>query len=177
MKELFVLQPFAPLATDLSISGEISRIANQLTINYQLAGDLGQILIPSIADAPRRRLELWEATCFEFFLAPVGEEYYWEFNLSPSSNWNVFRLDSYRQALRNESAVTTLPVVIKQTDRLVTLDLQFDLTQLLLENQSLEIAVTTVIQDFNGNYSYWALQHTGQEADFHRRSDFLLKIS
>jgi hypothetical protein len=177
MKELFVLQPFAPVATDWSISGEISRTANQLTINYRLAGDLSQILMPSIADTPSRRLELWEATCFEFFLAPIGEEYYWEFNLSPSSDWNIFRLDGYRQGLRNESAVNALPVVIKQADQLVTLDLQFDLTKLGLDNQSLEIAVTTVIQDCNGNYSYWALQHTGQEADFHRRSDFSLKTS
>jgi hypothetical protein len=177
MKELFVLKPFAPLASDWNISGEISRAADQLTINYRLAGDLGQILIPSIADAPRRRLELWEATCFEFFLAPVGEEYYWEFNLSPSSDWNIFRLDGYRQGLCNESAVTALPVVIKQTDRLMTLDLQFDLTKLALKNQSFDMAITTVIQDCNGNYSYWALQHTGQEADFHQRSDFLLKIS
>jgi hypothetical protein len=177
MKQAFVLQPFESVPLNLTITGEIARTVDGLKISYRLAGNLSQVLIPKVTALPQRRFELWEATCFEFFLAPLGESYYWEFNMSTSSDWNVFRLDGYRQGLRNESAVTALPVVIKQANQLVTLDLQFDLTKLGLDNQSLEIAVTTVIQDCNGNYSYWALQHTGQEADFHRRSDFSLKTS
>ncbi len=176
MKKMFVLQPFAPVSLDLSVTGEIDRTANQLTISYRLAGDLSQILIPSIAAIPHRYFELWEATCFEFFLAPVGESYYWEFNLSPSGDWNVFRLDDYRQGLRNEEAVGALPVVIQQTATLVTLDAQLSLEKLVPANQALDIAITTVIQDQNSDLSYWALQHTGEEADFHSRSDFLFEV-
>lgn len=176
MKKMFALQPFAPVPLDLSVTGEIDRTANQLTINYRLAGDLSPVLIPAIAAVPCRRFELWEATCFEFFLAPVGESYYWEFNLSLSGDWNIFRLDDYRQGLRNEEAIVALPVVIQQTATLVTLDLQLSLEKLVPENQALDIAITTVIQEQNSDFSYWALQHTGEDADFHRRSDFSFKV-
>ncbi len=175
MKKVFTLQPFVPVPLDLNVTGEIDRTANQLTISYRLAGDLSQVLIPAIAAIPRRCFELWEATCFEFFLAPVGESYYWEFNLSPSGDWNVFRLDDYRQGLRNESAVAALPVVIQQTATLVTLNVQLSLEKLVPENQALDIAITTVIQNRNSDFSYWALQHTSKDADFHHRSDFSFK--
>jgi hypothetical protein len=177
MKQEFVLQPFEPVPLNLSITGEIARTVDGLKINYCLAGDLSQILIPGLTARPQRRWELWEATCFEFFVAPLGELYYWEFNMSPSGDWNVFRLDGYRQGLRNEEAVLDLPVVMKRRSDGITLDLQFDLEKLVTAEQAVEVAVTTVIQNQNHNFSYWALQHTGQAADFHRRADFSLKLA
>ena len=176
MKKMFALEPFSSVSSDLQITGEISRIANQLTISYRLAGDLSQVVIPSLTAKPHRKFELWKATCFEFFVAPVDKSYYWEFNLAPSSDWNVFRLDDYRQGLRNEEAVVSLPMRIKQTDKLITLDLQLSLDKLAPENQALDVSITTVIQDQSNNFSYWALQHAGEAADFHRRDDFILKI-
>jgi hypothetical protein len=177
MKKKFALQPFVPVSLDLSVTGEVSRIANQLTINYRLAGDLSQVLIPSLTVNPHRQFELWEATCFEFFIAPVNESYYWEFNLAPSGNWNVFRLDNYRQGLKNEEAVVSLPMQIRQNNKLVNLDLQLNLDTLVPENQALDISVTAVIQDQSKKFSYWALQHTGEAADFHRRDSFILRIA
>jgi hypothetical protein len=177
MKQAFVLQPFAPVPLNLSITGEIARTVDELTISYRLAGDLSRILIPEVTAIPQRRLELWEATCFEFFLAPLGEPYYWEFNISPSGDWNVFRLDSYRQGLRNEEVVLDLPVVMERKSDCITLNLQFDVEQLVPAGQSFEAAITTVVQDQNHHLSYWALQHSGQAADFHRRADFLLKLA
>jgi hypothetical protein len=176
MKKMFALQPFSPVTLDLKITGEISRTLQELRISYQLAGDLSQVLIPSLTAHPGRQFELWEATCLEFFLAPVGEQHYWEFNMSPNGDWNVFRLDDYRQGLRNEVAVKSLPMKIEQQIDLITLDLQFDLDLLVLKNQFLAVAVTTVIQDKNNDFSYWALQHTGQAADFHQRADFVMEI-
>jgi hypothetical protein len=177
MKKKFALHPFEPVSLHLSVTGEVSRIANQLTINYRLAGDLSQVLIPSLTATPHRQFELWEATCFEFFIAPVDQSYYWEFNLAPSGNWNIFRLDDYRQGLKNEEAIASLPMQIQQYDQLLTLDLQLSLDMLIPKNQAVDISVTTVIQDQNNNFSYWALQHTSEVADFHRRDDFILKIA
>jgi hypothetical protein len=177
MKQAFVLQPFEPVPLQLSITGEIARTVDGLQISYHLAGDLSRLLIPAVTAPPQRRFELWEATCLEFFVAPLGEPYYWEFNMSPSGDWNVFRLDGYRQGLRNEEAVLDLPMVIERKSDAITLDLQFDLEKLVTAEQTVEVAITTVIQDQNHNFSYWALQHTGQAADFHRRADFSLKLA
>jgi hypothetical protein len=177
MSVAFTLQPFTPLPeSQFSVTGEIGRISNQLTVSYRLAGDLSPVRIPQLVDSPQRRAELWEATCFELFLAPHNEQYYWEFNLAPSGDWNLWRLESYRQGLREELLVPELPPVIQQTPGLVSLDLQLNLDPLIALDRSLAIAVTTVIQQHSGAYSYWALQHTGAEADFHRRADFAIAL-
>jgi hypothetical protein len=36
--------------------------------------------------------------------------------------------------------------------------------------------VTAVIEQQGEALSYWALAHSGLEADFHRREDFLLRL-
>ena len=98
----FSLIPFASDALPtIEIVGNIDRADNILSIEYQLLGDLDSVAIASPAVAPSRKFELWESTCFEFFIGVLGDRNYWEFNLSPSGDWNVFHLDDYRQGLRN----------------------------------------------------------------------------
>ena len=40
---------------------------------------------------------------------------------------------------------------------------------------TLQLGVTAVIEHQGGALTYWALTHSGPEADFHRREDFLLR--
>ena len=72
-------------------------MANQLFIRYEVCGELDQILFPALAESPSRKDELWKATCFEFFIAIMDQPRYWEFNISPSGDWNVYVMDAYRE--------------------------------------------------------------------------------
>jgi hypothetical protein len=40
----------------------------------------------------------------------------------------------------------------------------------------LDVAICAVIQFKQGQISYWALNHSGAEADFHRRDGFVLGL-
>lgn len=82
--QIFSLQPFPSEESlvDLKIAGNISRHNNQLTINYQVVGELAPVEIPSSVDIPTRKHELWQDTCFEFFIGIKDSQQYWEFNLS-----------------------------------------------------------------------------------------------
>jgi hypothetical protein len=64
-----VLNPtsYEPIS-NLKITGNIARQANQFTIQYALVGDLKEVAIPTPSDTPARKHELWKDTCFEFFL-------------------------------------------------------------------------------------------------------------
>jgi hypothetical protein len=182
MKQEFKLLPWLSAAElesnlpELQIAGWIDRSGDILEIQYQLIGDLEAIEIAAPAAIPRRRFELWEATCLEFFLAPIGQNHYWEVNLSPSGDWNVFRLEDYRQGLRNEEQFQTLPFEVKHQNRDFSLFLTMDLGGLIDRHQPLVAAVTTVIQNRSGDFSYWALCHPGPEADFHRRDSFTIGL-
>jgi hypothetical protein len=174
----FRLQPFI---TDLSLpaielTGRIDRQSELLSIAYQLQGDLDAVSIPSPNPKPSRKFELWESTCFEFFIGVPSHPNYWEFNLAPTGDWNVFALDNYRQGLRNEIAFTSLPMTIDRSANSLLLRATIELNKIISATQALEISVTTVIKSSQNNLSYWALTHTGTEADFHLRDSFILKI-
>lgn len=174
----FSLQPFnlTSSVSDLKITGSIALNGNKLTICYALLGDLTKVEISTPADLPKRKYDLWEETCFEFFVGIKNSPSYWEFNLSPAGHWNVFRLENYRQGLQEEMAFTSLPFSVEQKSDALLVDLEVDLNQFNLAEQSLEVGITTVMKLKEGNLSYWALTHCGEEADFHRRESFIIEL-
>ncbi|MDF5722777.1 MAG: DOMON-like domain-containing protein [Rhizonema sp. PD37] len=176
--ETFSLQPFSSNESlpNLKIAGNIARSANQLTITYALLGNLEEVIIVTQPELPTRKHQLWENTCFEFFLGIKDSEQYWEFNLSPTENWNVYHFDRYRKGMQEEVAFTTLPFSVHNQSDSLALALNIDLDQIVTPNQALEIAIAAVIKLRDGEVTYWALTHQGTEADFHRRDSFLFTL-
>jgi len=176
--QTFSLQPFPSTQSlpNLKIAGNISRNGNQFAIHYMLEGDLKEIAIAFPSNTPSRKHELWKETCFEFFLGIKNSQQYWEFNLSPSGHWNVYRLDGYRQGMQKETAFENLPINIQNQADSLTLALKVDLDKIISVEQEIEVAITTVIKDRDGKVTYWALTHRGTEADFHLRDSFIIKL-
>jgi hypothetical protein len=175
----FHLQPFSPtLASDrLSLSGTCCRRSNGLFLRYELNGDLGAIALPQQIEHPQRRDNLWQTTCFEFFIGVEGDCGYWEFNLSPTGSWNCYRFADYRQGMMAEAALKDLVFSPGQKGDRYYLEVEFDLNYLGLATKLLEISITAVIEHQFEGISYWALIHTGKVADFHRRDSFRLRLN
>ncbi|WP_392532485.1 DOMON-like domain-containing protein [Nostoc sp. C117] len=176
--QTFSLQPFPSTESlaNLKIVGDIARNSHQLTICYMLAGDLKEIAINPPSNTPSRKHELWKDTCFEFFLGIKNSPEYWEFNLSPAGHWNVYRFDGYRQGMQEEKAFTTLTFNVKNKADNLTLALNVDLDKIILAEEAIEVAITTVIKHRDSEVSYWALIHRGAEADFHLRDSFIVEL-
>jgi hypothetical protein len=146
----------------------------------------GNLLLPAAgrATAGQRLDGLWQHTCLECFLGAAGQEAYWEFNLAPDGDWNVYALDGYRQGLRPEPSVEHLPFDCRwqssPSDGLqLQLQLQAELPSRLAEQlrssrkgdagPALEWNVTAVLEQCDGTLSYWAVGHRPEPADFHWR--------
>ena len=94
----FSLIPFPDSKVpEIQITGEISRRRNVIEIRYNVTGDVANIRFPQAQYGHGRKDDLWKATCFEFFIALPNQPQYWEYNLSPSGDWNVYRMDAYRR--------------------------------------------------------------------------------
>ena len=166
----------APRLPAIEITGTVSRQNNILSIRYKVHGDAVNILLPT-PSSPTRQHDLWKASCFEFFIAIQDQPQYWEFNISPSGDWNVYAMDEYRQVnMREESAFTQLPFEFRKTDSELSLDISVDLNSIISTDQSLQIGITTIIQTADGNETYWALAHPGKQADFHLRESFAIVL-
>ena len=143
---------------------------------------------------PQRRDGLWQHTCFEAFVGVLGSEAYWEFNLAPSGDWNVYRFDGYRGGQAPEVSYGPLPLTVMgpraapaaadcrltAPQALLELDLCCPLPPPLQERlqagSTLELGLTAVLEGQAGELSYWALNHPGTEPDFHDRRGWSLRL-
>ncbi|MCX5965578.1 MAG: DOMON-like domain-containing protein [Cyanobacteria bacterium] len=168
------LVPFMKAETptiDLSVT--VDRRGDFLILQYEMTGAIESILMAE-REYPTRQMGLWETTCFECFFGVPGQDWYWEVNLSAAGHWNVFKLDGYRSRLREELAIEELTILIDRSA--FSLEIQFDLSLLGLENSELELSVTAVMADKLDEISYWAVCHAGVEADFHLRDSFVIGV-
>lgn len=174
----FSLKPFkfSPETLDLDVTGKVSRRGAQLSLNCELLGNLSDISIPEQKRPAGRADDLWQATCFECFIRPVTQSRYWEFNLSPSYCWNVYRFSHYRQGGQAEARVDGLSFEVLSTATVLQLAWTFDLTQLALAQVPIAVAIAAVIQSKSGQLSYWALTHPQSQPDFHHRGSFALTL-
>ena len=168
------------VAATYSLHGQIGVLKSTLQITYQLEGELDELRIPNCSGQPLRQDLLWQATCLEFFLASAGYSDYWEYNLSPAGNWNVYHLDSYRKGLAEELAYKQLPFNVIRNDKQLSMSLTCALPPALASPTAaagFEVGVSAVLQSSSGELSYWAVAHPGSEPDFHHREGFCLKLA
>ena len=162
-------------APSIKINGTVSRLDGRLNIKYVLSNSTA-IIIPQINKIPLRRYDLWEHTCFEFFLRIKNTTKYWEFNLSPSRNWNVFRFLDYRSNIVEEEAFDALPLNVCQNGESLIVTADIDLNKIIATNEKLEAAISTVVESRDRKLSYWALTHPKNEADFHHQDSFTIEV-
>jgi hypothetical protein len=174
----FRLDPFPGEDTlaRIEIAGSIGRSGNDLSLSYFLSGDVSQVAIPTLSNPPVRKDGLWNHTCFELFMAPKGSRGYWEFNISPSGDWNVYRFRDYRQGMREEQAFAALPFRVSRKADCLSLFLECELAGIVGNHETLEIAISAVVRTSDGQVSHRALKHCGAKPDFHRRDGFVMEL-
>ena len=139
-----------------------------LRLGYEITGAINRVAIPQPEPASRTDA-LWKHTCFEAFLgADAG---YYEFNLSPSSQWAAYRFDGYRAGMRN--ADIPEPRIMWRakggTGRLAaTIQLPVDVSG--------TFGLSAVIEGMDGARSFWALAHPSAQPDFHHPACFTAQL-
>ena len=181
-EEAFSLKPFekGPSTQVIELKGFIARRVDALFVRYEIIGNLPEIDIPGREQDPFREKGLWETTCLELFAAVKDSDRYWEFNFSPSGNWNVFRFEHYRNErcadkLREEPLFASFPINIQKRPGSFLLDVEFDPDKIINKDQLLDIGISAIIRS-GSSKSYWALAHCGTVPDFHRRDSFIIEL-
>lgn len=181
-EQVFYLKPFEKDRSTpvIELKGFIARRVGTLFVRYEIIGNLPEIDIPGREQGPSREKDLWETTCLELFIAAKDRDRYWEFNFSPSGNWNIFRFEHYRNErcadkLREEPLFASLPVNTQKRQGSFLLDVEFDPGKIIGKDQLLNIGISAVIRSGDSK-SYWALAHCGTVPDFHRRDSFIIEL-
>jgi hypothetical protein len=174
--EALELFPFDEGLTGLRLHAGVAREGQLLKVEYRLGGeDSSDIVIPELSPEPARRDGLWEHTCLELFFAEAAHPWYWEANLSPSLDWQLYHFRAYREGRKLEGRTQVrgerLPANSAGHGFLLTLDT----AGLFTERASIDVGVSAVIEGPEGKQSFWALAHAGPKPDFHQRKSFVLQ--
>lgn len=161
---------------EIRIDGHIQRRQALLAIVFLLHDPAGRIFIPAPAVSATRTHGLWERTCFECFIAVDDANGYWEINLSPAGDWNVYRFDDYRLGMREAQAIEALPLMVERKETTLVIGCDLDLNPLATPRQQIKVGLSAVVQDVDGEHSYWALAHPGPRPDFHHPDGFVLAL-
>ena len=167
----------APMVRLIEAQAAISTDGS-LVLRYRLWGDIARLRLPE-TPSPERSDSLWQHSCFEAFIGAVGDTAYREFNFSPSGQWAAYAFTDYRQ--RDESFVTRQAPQICTRVFAGRLDMDVTLPPPSLPSACrLQLALAVVVEAddiADGRHSYWALRHTAERPDFHRRDAFTLELA
>ncbi len=179
------LHPFAPEdAGRWRVAGECRwRDAGRLAFHWQIEGELA-----ALRTAPRgppvRTEALWRHTCFEAFIATATSgAAYWELNLATSGGWAMYAFSDYRRGRQDEGeGALELVELVHETQRL-RVEAELDCARLGPRFAAagtlpgtLDVGLAAVLEPMAGGLGYWALAHTAERADFHRRDAFVLQL-
>jgi len=145
---------------------------DDINLTYTVT-DAEDVIVPTWV-SPKRRNGLWRSTCFELFLKPKGGRAYFEYNFSPSSEWDSFQFDDRRFGMRPLIQPVD-PAVYRGTETPhLVVEAEVDLSG--LPNVPMSMGVSAVIEEKGGRMSYWALAHAAGDADFHHDDCFALEL-
>lgn len=168
--------PASPCDALERIEVEVARVANGLRLIYRVDGEIDALRIPQPQSAARRD-ELWRHTCCEVFIATPAHAGYREFNFSPSSEWAAYGFTGYRQDMQ-PLALEAAPIIALQvSSQQLALHANVDLPATdEFTAAEWRLGLSVVVEQHDGQRSYWALNHPGIQPDFHHRDAFVLAI-
>jgi hypothetical protein len=178
MLQTFEIIPFRDNNLIESIRGKFETCEKQIIISYQVIGKISEVCWPQKTASPTRQFGLWEHTCLEFFIGPATSHNYWEFNLSPSGNWNCFSLSDVRTDMQESETLVLSSVECEIKQDVATCTALIHCDDMVLSD--IRIGISAVIEHTSG-FFYYALAHysNGEKArrpDFHARENHLLLL-
>jgi hypothetical protein len=178
MRQLLRLHPESRSSVAQHVEVVVTRPRPEgLVLSYKLSGRVDDVYLPAVRPTARDD-ELWQHTCFEAFVrASSGSEYY-EFNFSPSTQWAVYRFTDYRNGMCVAAEVSTPTIDVRLDAQSFTLQAALALDHLSLPRESSwRLGLSAVIEETNGNKTYWALAHPPGKPDFHHKDAFAYELS
>ena len=160
-----------------SVTARLARtVAGELKITYGLEGDVERLRIPALT-SPRAGEKLWQHTCFEIFIARRMPTYH-ELNFSPSREWAAYAFSQYRNGAPLADDSLDPQIAVRTRADGLELEAAAHLQRLSpqLVGGKLLLGLSAVIEDAEGQLSYWALRHPSGKPDFHHPDAFALEL-
>jgi hypothetical protein len=162
-----------PMPAVQSITVEMAFDDQQLTLRYTVTGQMDRLVFEA-EKAAQRADKLWQKSCFEIFMRPVGERRYDEYNFASTGHWAAYGFTDRRHGMHDLNDVDPPHIKSNRSDNLFTLDVV--MPHIRLPQTGVDIGLSVIVEDVDGAHSYWALAHPEGQADFHNDACFALRL-
>jgi hypothetical protein len=172
--------PATPAGVPLGLSVTVNVTSAGLQLAYTVVGNCAELRIPPPVHAPGPADGLWRHTCLEAFVAVEGDKAYREFNFSPSGQWAIYSFASERVRISLDLEVDAAmqPSIQRHLSiEQLTLTARLPWSALPPCGTVLCIALSAIMEEANGQLSYWALQHPCERPDFHHPAGRALRLA
>ena len=174
MRQTLILHPDYRCIAVKRIEVDVARPrSDSLVLQYTVTGDIRNLRIPPVA-SPERASELWKHTCFEAFVRTSPGPNYIELNFSPSTQWAAYEFSDYRTGMTTALQVSSPRIDIEAFEDRFVLRAQSELSS--LSHAPWRLALSGVVEEADGQISYWALTHAQGKPDFHNAQSFLFEL-
>jgi hypothetical protein len=164
-----LLRPFHDPNSKVSLSAELTiRDSENLDVIFEWQ-DEQKIIIFSDAPKDGRFSGLWQQTCFEMFIQPVGQTSYYEINLTAQKAWNVFKFDDYRTPQPPPELPGAEMLNFKLDGH--RLEAQFHLSGANLSRVKCSYCAVVVLDGIG--VTYWSTKHADSKPNFHHFESFI----
>ena len=172
------LQPHSRCSAVTKIEAAIALSrADRLILSYIVTGNMNNVRMPPDT-ATARGEELWRHTCYEAFLRASSRSTYYELNFAPTTQWAAYRFDDYRTGMTlPEISTPSIEVHSSPDHYCLRATLELDQLSSLPRGDLWHVGLSALIEDMDGNLSYWALSHPPGKPDFHHHVCFAHEFS
>ena len=141
-------------------------------LRWHVAGQEA-LAVPPFAGVGRAD-SLWEATCFELFVANGDGAGYREYNFSPSQRWAAYGFAGYREGRTDLDFGDGPQISHAAGDELFVMTVTMPDSVL---KGCRKAGLNAVIVEKCGRKSFWALAHPpGEQPDFHDPACFAMPL-
>jgi hypothetical protein len=144
-------------------------VGDRISLTYAVEPATGLFLPDQGAD---RKDALWRSTCFELFAKQPGSAGYREFNFAPPGAWNAYSFSDWREGMRPLEVAEPPHLSERRGGLPARYEMEVTLSRNALGAGLVSVSLTTIVEEGDGIFSYWALAHGGGEPDFHQPACF-----
>lgn len=172
---MLLLSPFSKIQNivndELFIEGDLQLISEDIIEVSFIWTDTNNLISFANTPAGIRATQLWQQTCFEAFIQPIGGSRYFEINLTTNKSWNVFEFMDYRNPQPPKEFIKADLLSFKVEENEIKAQVKFT-----GENfKKVKASICAVIQNKNGTSSYWSIKHAGSKPDFHHFESLIIE--
>ncbi len=161
-----------PLAVRRMEARVLSLADAWVRVRWRIDG-VSKLVLPPFAGRGRAD-DLWQTTCFEFFVQPLGGESYCEFNLSPSERWAAYDFSARREGMQERPLRREPDCTMRIGQSIAIFDAA--LPRENVPEPPATFGLCAVIEEAGGVKSYWAMTHRSAKPDFHDPACFAAKL-